>query len=280
MLGAVIVDAHQHVGDLSDVLSFDGREPPPQLSIEEDAARRVGYMDSLGIAWAVLQPSHGYLRPDGLADTMRVNDRMARYRACAPGRFRSLGTTEPLHGARGLGEIDRAHELGLDGLAWHHRFQGCYIDSRWMWPTLERMAELHLVPLLHVNAESSLESPWRLQRLALDFPHVTFLAMDGLWSYERARHVLMTASVTPNVVWDMGGPVCYVSIEEWVGRNGSTTICFSLGGTYNASGPPTQPPLVAQIERAPIADADRANILGANLARVFDANDVVAPTDD
>lgn len=37
-------------------------------------------MDAAGISWAALQPCHGYLRPDGIKDTMRVNDRMATYR--------------------------------------------------------------------------------------------------------------------------------------------------------------------------------------------------------
>lgn len=264
----MIVDAHQHVGGLADVLSYDGREPAGEPTVEEDTARRVAYMDAQGIAWAVLQPSHGYARPDGIADTMRVNDRMAEYRAYAEGRFRVLGTTEPLHGERGLAEIDRVAELGLDGLAWHHRFQGCYIDSRWMWPTLRRMADLGLVPLVHVNAESSMEAHWRLQRLALDFPELTFLAMDGLWSYERARHVLVTAGTTPNIVWDIGGPSHYVSVEEWVEQNGSATICFSMGSAYG-DGAAAKPALLQQIEQAAISDADRANILGGNVARLF-----------
>jgi predicted TIM-barrel fold metal-dependent hydrolase len=266
----VIVDAHQHVGDLHNVLSFDGRDAPPESTVEGDADRRIAQMDAVGISWAVLQPAHGYLRPDGLLDTMAVNDRMARYRAHAPDRFRVLGTTEPTHGDRGIDEIERvASELGLDGLSWHHRLQGCYIDSKWMWPTLQRMAELGLVPLVHVNAESSMEAHWRLQRLALDFPQLTFLAMDGLWSYERARHALMTASFTPNVIWDMGGPVCYVSVEEWVERNGSTTICFSQGGVYDPR-VVSKPALMAQIEHAAIDDDDRRNILGGNVARAFD----------
>jgi uncharacterized protein len=267
----LIVDAHQHVGWLGDVLSFDGRDATPELTVEEDADRRIAQMDALGITWAVLQPSHGYLRPDGIVDTMRVNDRMARYREYAADRFRVLGTTEPTHGERGLAEVDRvAADLGLAGLAWHHRFQGCYIDSKWMWPTLRRMSELGLVPLVHVNAESSMEAHWRLQRLALDFPELTFLAMDGLWSYERARHVLVTAPTTPNVIWDMGGPVSYVSVEEWVGCNGSTTICFSQGGVYDSRAV-SKPAILTQIEHAAISEADRANILGGNVARAFGA---------
>jgi predicted TIM-barrel fold metal-dependent hydrolase len=265
----LIVEAHHHAGDLSDSLSYDGRDASPEPPVEEDAKRRVARMDALGIAWAVIQPSHGYLRTDGLAATQRVNDRMAQLQAGAPDRIKAVGTTEPLHGADGVGEVDRVADIGLKGLAWHHRFQGCYIDCRWMWPTLERMQERGLVPMLHTNAESSLEANWRLQRLALDFPELTFIAMDALWTYERARHVLMTAEITPNVIWDLGGPVSYIGYEEWVKRNGSKTLCFSAGGTYSAGGPVTVPPMVGEIENAAISDADKANILGLNVAGAF-----------
>lgn len=274
----LIVDAHNHVGHLAHVLSFDGRQPPPEPTVDDDAARRVETMDVLGIAWAVLQPSHGYLRADGIADTMRVNDRMAEYGRAAPRRLRVFGTAEPLHGQRGIDELDRFGDLGLEGVAWHHRFQGCYIDNPWMWPTLRRMSELHLVPLIHVNVESSLEAHWRLQRLALEFPELPFLAMDGFWSYERARHILMTAGVTPNVIWDLGGPACYVPILEWIERNGSTTLCFSLGGTYSAAVAATKPPLLLELERLPISAEDRANILGGNVVRILgDSRSTPAP---
>jgi predicted TIM-barrel fold metal-dependent hydrolase len=265
-----IVDAHQHVGSLGDALSFSGRSLGQELPVEEDAAQRIRSMDSAGVDWAVLQPCHGYLKADGLRDTMRVNDRMAAYKRFAPDRFRTvLGTVEPMHGEASLPEIDRSkHELGLDGIAWHHRFQGCYIDSRWMWPILERMQALAMVPLVHVNVESSLEAHWRLQRLARDFPDMGFLAMDGLWSYERARHVLHTAALTPNVIWDLGGPALYVSIEEWVERNGSETICFSADIGYGGGG--ERPKLLDLIEKARIDDGDRENILGFNIRRLFD----------
>ena len=117
------------------------------------------------------------------------------------------------------------------------------------------------MPMVHTNAESSLEASWRLQRLAADFPELTFLAMDAFWTYERARHVLVTADLTPNIVWDLGGPVCYLDVAEWVGRNGSATLSFSAAGGTTA--------LLAQIEHAAISEDDKANILGANVARMF-----------
>jgi hypothetical protein len=62
--------------------------------------------------------------------------------------------------------------------------------------------------------------------------------------------------------------VCYVSVHEWLKRNGSESICFSIGG-YTGAGPTTMPPLFGQIQQTPMSDADRANILGGNVARVF-----------
>ena len=264
-----IVDAHQHVGGLADALSRMSYPIGADRDVATDVAQRVAAMDSAGVDWALLQPSHGYLKADGILDTMRLNDRMLQYKLIAPDRFRAvLGTVEPMHGERSLPEIDRCKQMGLDGLAWHHRFQGCYIDSPWMWPILERMQAAGLVPLVHVNVESSLESHWRLQRLARDFPDMTFIAMDGLWSYERCRHVLYTASETPNIVWDFGGPVNATSIEEWIKYNGSQTVCFSADLAYGggASGPPK---LLETILQAAISEVDRANVLGQNISRAF-----------
>jgi predicted TIM-barrel fold metal-dependent hydrolase len=202
---------------------------------------------------------------------MRVNDRMAEFKQKAPERFRAVvGTVEPMYGERGLAEIDRCKsELGLDGLSWHHRFQGCYIDSKWMWPILERLQAYKMPAIVHVNAESSLEAPWRLQRLAREFPDLDFIALDGLWSYERAGQIVDTAAQTPNVVWDLGGPATYyTSLESWVQRNGSETVCFSADLGYGTR-IVERPGLLNHVESAKISDRDRENILSGNIRRIF-----------
>ena len=174
-----------------------------------------------------------------------------------------------MHGQSGVDEVDRLHEIGLRGVAWHHRFQGCYIDSRWMWPTLERMARYGMVAMVHANAESSLESPWRLQRLAKSFPQLAFVALDAFWSYERTRDVLSRAADTPNVIWDMGGPVCYLSEEESIKMNGSEALCFSADRQYDARTTSVRPALLQRLESAAISDEDRSKTLGLNVAKAF-----------
>ncbi len=266
-----IADAHQHIGDLGDALgAWSGERMDPAAELR----MRLEAMDAQGIAWAVIQPSHAYLKADGIRDTRRVNDAMAGYRRRAPERFPVvLGTVEPSHGERSLEEIDRiAQELGLDGLSWHHRLQGGFIDSPWMRPYLERMAQLGLVPVIHTNAESKLEAPWRLQRLALEFPELTFIALDAFYSYEQSTEVLFMAERTPNVVWDLGGPYTpglFGLVEAAIRDLGAERFCFSSTLSYAATASEKRPPLLEAIEASSLDREQRAQLLSGTLRRVF-----------
>jgi predicted TIM-barrel fold metal-dependent hydrolase len=268
-----IIDAHQHVGGLGDALGAWGDDA---AGPEEERAARIAAMDALGVAWAVIQPAHAYLKPDGIADTRRVNDGIAAYRAAAPDRFRvALGTVEPSHGERSLEEIDRvAEELDLDGLSWHHRLQGGFIDSPWMRPYLRRMSERSLVPAIHTNAESKLEAPWQLQKLAFEFPELTFIAYDAFFSYEQANEVLFLAEHTPNVIWDLGGPYTaglFRLIEPAIRALGAERFCFSADMSYVASMGTGPPPLLAAIRASSLSGQAQADLLGGSLRRLFGA---------
>ena len=269
----LIVDCHMHIGDLSAALA-DGASHALTMSVEEERAQRVVRLVDSGADWAIIQPAHSYLRPDGIKDTMRVNDGMAEYRAGDPEHFPvALGTVEPLHGERSLEEIDRCkHELGLDGLSWHPRLQGVFLDNPWMRPYLKRMSELGLVPILHCNAESKMEASWRLQKLAFEFPEMTFLAFDSFWSYERSMETLHLAAHTPNVLWDTGGPLGFHMIERFVQEHGSEKFTYSGEAAYASQpvrGGGGKPRILQQILDANISDQDKANILGGNAARLF-----------
>src|SRR5262249_35676157 len=102
-----------------------------------------------------------------------------------------------------LDELDRIHfELKLDGVMWHHRFQGAPINHPLMRPILRKMAEYRLVPLVHTFADGTLESPLRLQELATDFPQVTFIALDAFTGSEQCQVVFQVARLTPNILFD------------------------------------------------------------------------------
>jgi predicted TIM-barrel fold metal-dependent hydrolase len=271
-----IIDAHVHIGDLyhlmSDYSNGEASAPPP-LDPDADIASRLRAMDAFGVSWAIVQPSHGYLRADGIRDTMRINDEVADYRRRCPERFPiALGTVEPLHGERSLKELERIkHELKLNGVSWHHRMSGVMIDSPWMWRILRKMRELELVPVIHTMAESNFEAAWQLQRIAKAMPDTGFLAMDAFYGYARGQQVFNTASETPNIVWDIGGPVNWLSLTQWVKHNGSKTICFSGAASYPIPPgvTPSKPRLLEEIEQADISDEQRADILSRNLRRLF-----------
>ncbi len=265
-----IVDAHVHIGDLSIALPDHGR-PPVDLDPDEDIKNRVRAMEQFGVSWAVVQPSHAYVQAEGIKDTMRVNDGVADYRRRDPVHFPiALGTVEPMHGEASLDELDRIkHDLHLEGVSWHHRFQGCTIDSKWMRPILRRMADLELVPFVHTNAESHFEAAWQLQRLASEFPEMTFVSMDAFYASERGNQVWGTAKQSPNIIWDIGGPISYISVDTWVRSNGSETICFSGAASYPTRGRPRTPRLLEEMERSRLPDADKANIYSLNIRRLF-----------
>lgn len=265
-----VIDTHQHIGDLSDALG-DFEAHTLTLSPDEEFTNRVETLKGAGIDWTVIQPAHSYLRVNGIKDTMAVNDAVAAYRKRDPEHFPiALGTVEPSHGERSLEEIDRCkHELGLNGMSWHHRFQGCFIDNKWMRPILRRMADLEMTPVIHTNSESKLEASWRLQKLAFEFPELTFLSLDAFFSYEEGLAALHLAERTPNIMWDVGGPGGWGPIEAWVRNNGSEKITFSSGLSYAATRGSGRPRLLNAILRSSLSDDDKANILGRNTRRLF-----------
>ena len=136
-------------------------------------------MDEGGVRQAMVIPGHGYLRPNGIADTRVVNDEIAAYRDRTPDRFPvACGIVEPRDGAAAFAEIDRvADELGLVALSFHTRFQGVSLDSRWIVRYLERMGERNLVPVIHAMDDTPEEALWKLASIARELPDLTILAL-------------------------------------------------------------------------------------------------------
>lgn len=269
-----VVDAHQHFGHLADMLGdYENHEPMPDRARWEELEfkARVESMEAIGIDWAVLQPSQSYLNPDGIKDTMRVNDGMATYRKRDPKHFPVvLGTVEPRHGERTMDEIGRCrHELGLNGLSWHPRFSGVFLDNKWMRPILRLMGDLGMVPFIHTNSDSKLEAAWRMQKLASEFPEITLVALDAFMSYEGTLESLHLAENTPNALWIVGPVFSWPMIESWVQRHGSERIAYGGGVGYSTTSPVRQHGLLDQIKRSSLNEQDKVNILGANLRRIF-----------
>lgn len=199
-----------------------------QSDIRQDYEARVRIMDQNGIEQAVVTPRGGFYRPRGLDDTRRINDLVAEYVVRYHDRFPiGLGTVLPLQGQDGLLEIDRAlSSLGLRGFEWHHMNLGAPIDHEMMYQFLAKLQDLDVPAFIHAFPESLWEAPWRLEKVAADFPRLRIVALSALcvWSY--IEPVIRIAEGHPNIMLDtLVFPVNQI-LERCVERLGADRLFF------------------------------------------------------
>ena len=267
-----VFDVHHHVGRAFDALGgeladeSDTAESFAKLELEH----RLRIMDEGGVRQALVIPGHGYMRPNGQADTMRINDDIAAYRDRTPDRFPvACGIVEPRDGPHALGELDRIHrDLGLVAVSFHTRFQGVSMDSQWILRYLERMGELGLLPIIHAMDETPEESLWKLASIARQLSDVTILALDAFGSYEATRQCSFIADVAPNIVFDTSLSYNFDFIEAFARRFGVERVVF---GTDLYSWPVGRrvSHLLDQIVASDLDPAAKAAILGGNARRLF-----------
>jgi predicted TIM-barrel fold metal-dependent hydrolase len=271
-VGFDVFDVHHHVGRAFDALGgeLDDAAGDAEELARAELAERLRIMDEGGVGQALVIPGHGYLRPNGLADTRLVNNEIAAYRDAAPDRFPvACGIVEPRDGPHATGEIQRVKsELGLVAISFHTRFQGVSMDSRWILRYLDRMGELGLVPIIHAMDDTPEESLWKLASTARSFPDLTILALDAFSSYEATRQCFFVADVAPNIVFDTSLSYNFDFIEEFAGRFGDERVLF---GTDLYSWPVGRrvSHLLPQIVESGLARDAKAAILGGNARRLF-----------
>lgn len=260
-----ICDIHHHLGSL-----VGGSLQEGEGWMDEDYETRLAMMNENRVDFVGILAATGYIQADGIKATMRSNNTIAEYRKRDPKRFPvAAGIVEPLHGSASLGELERIkHELHLEGVVWHNRFQGVAVDHQLMRPLLKKASELGLVPFVHTNGESNLEAAWRLERLAHEFPELTFIALDGLWGNAHSQMVLEIAKRTPNIVWDNSGVHRAGFLLRFIEEAGSDKLV--LGSTYYSS--PASYRKNRELElvlESGMREEDMANVLALNVKRLF-----------
>ena len=231
--GFEVVDCHHHVGGVPSLMtgvagSRSGDDSPSLLADDEEMESRLAIMDANGVDASVVIPTHEYLRPNGHADTMALNDAIAAYRDRRPDRFlAAVGIVEPLHGARALDELERMRdELGLVGVSLHARFQGVGTDSPLMGAVVRRAAELGLVPFVHAYADSVDEAPWKVVDVAREVGDAPIVVLDGFSGFERTKDITRAAREAPNLLFDTSLVYAFDFVEHFVETFGVDRVLF------------------------------------------------------
>jgi predicted TIM-barrel fold metal-dependent hydrolase len=109
---------------------------------------------------------------------------------------------------------------------------------------------------------------WRLERLALEFPELSFVAMDALTTNTNSQLALDIAKRTPNIFFDTAHVRSSGYIKQFVETVGSQRLIFgSLFYSYPASYEHCA--TLEEIKAAKITEEDRANILSRNTKKIF-----------
>jgi predicted TIM-barrel fold metal-dependent hydrolase len=263
--GFHVIDCHHHVGSLeAQGFSFGSADDRDPTTV--DLERRLGAMDRQGVDQAILIPGHGYLRPDGVADTRRINDGVAAYRSRAIDRFpAAIGVAEPLHGAAGVAEVKRIRdELGFVGLSVHTRFQGVQTDSPLVRALVTAAADAGLVPFIHAVEGVPDEAIWRVQQVARLVPDTPIVVLDAFSGAEHARQAVIIGQETPNLYFDTSLAHHFLFVDAMIRAVGAERIVFGTDYYSMMSGP--QPSVVLdELVEYELPDRDKAAILSENL---------------
>ncbi len=271
--GFEVIDVHHHVGDPSAVfgsMPLSGQAGPVPDSDGDEVTKRLDVMDAGGVDQAVVIPGHGYYRPEGLKDTMGVNDGIAAYRDHDPSRFPvAIGVVEPTYGPHSLPEIDRvADDLALAGISFHVRFQGVSLDNQWVKRSIGRMVERGLTPVVHAVHETSENPLWKVATIGRAFPDTEMLVLDAFGSHEGTKECFFTAEVAPNLVFDTSLAHGWGLIEHFARTFGPERVAF---GTDLYSWPLGQQisPIAGEIATSTLDDDAKRLILAGNARRLF-----------
>jgi uncharacterized protein len=268
-----VIDAHHHYTLPGEDEALFGERPSmdPERYASLELAERLRAMDADGIEQAVIMPAHGYLRPQGIADTRRINDGVAAYRRACPDRFPvALAVAEPLFGSESLTEVGRArNELGLAGVAFHTRFQGVPADHRLVLHLIERMAELGLTAFIHAG-DSSEEEVWRILSVARSVPEATVVVLDAFDRLEKANQALVCAGLAENLIFDTAGCADIEFVLRFAARYGAGRLAFG-SGRYSATAPSRRNHILADLRAGDLPPEDKQAIAAGTIRRIFPA---------
>lgn len=276
-----VIDMHQHLEcgpSLKGALGFGGDGSPPEGRNDAEFEHRASMMAAHNIVAAVVMPGNMYLRPNGLADTARVNDHIAAYRDRAPGRFHGVGIVEPIYGPAGFAEVRRCRdELGLVGIGFHNKMQGVPLDSPLMFSLIDKIGEAGMVPFLHALG-NDLESIWQVDLLAKAFPDLSMVILDVFHDLSQVKSLPDIAERRPHLYFDLSMSISF----EFMGKPQVRAVGaerFVFGSNFYSL-PTMNKPLgrpLEQILESDLSDAEKRSILIGNAERLLGVTSISRP---
>ena len=267
-----VIDMHQHLEcglGLHGALDLGGGTPQRDGG-EAEFAFRTAMMASHNISSAVVIAGNMYLRPEGLADTAKVNDKIAAYRDRARGRIHGVGIVEPLYGAAGYAEVNRCRdELGMVGIGFHNGMQGVPVDSPLMFKLVEKIGQAGMIPFIHALG-NDFESIWQVDLLAKAFPELPMIILDVFHDMSQVKSLPDIAERRPNLFFDL----CMSISFDFMGKPQVRAVGadrFVFGTNFYSLPVMTKPigrPL-EQILESDLSDAEKTAILSGNAKRIL-----------
>lgn len=160
MGGSMVIDAYSHACPAALIAALEEVHPTAEAralrsnSYQWDTARRIAYMDRIGVDMQVLvlvRPPMwlGMERGDIHRVTRIANDSLAAMAAERPDRFLAVGVLPVVDDVM-MKEFDRLQgELGLAGVLIFSNVEGLPLDDESMWPLYERAAETDFPIWIH-----------------------------------------------------------------------------------------------------------------------------------
>lgn len=180
-----------------------GYERPPSM-VQKSFERFIAEMDEAGIARGILVGRQAGHR-------VASNDDIAELRTAYPDRFPVAIAGISISGTEvdaAVAEIERTMtELGFAGVALDPGWwtPPCYVDDRRIYPLYEKCAELngvlYLTCSLMQGPDISYAEPYRIQRVANDFPTLKIVVVHGAFPFVHEMLGVMIANAPRGNLW-------------------------------------------------------------------------------
>jgi predicted TIM-barrel fold metal-dependent hydrolase len=251
----MIIDADCHVSP--------GREGGNSITVEELLRR----MDASGVDKAVtwLQPPYG-----------REVDPSNRYvyeATCShPGRILGFGWADPNLGLQKAKDTVRqcVEEFGFFGIKLNGAQNEYYVDDPEIaLPVAEEIANAGKVIAFHVGADAYERThPFRVAKIARRFPQtpVLMVHMGGASFHDLSNAVIEIAQDCPNMIL-VGSAVRAIPILKAIKTLGAARVCFGSDTPFELMH--VEMAKYGALLEGEVTEAERALIMGGNIARIF-----------